>query len=64
MSRYLSYVLRNVLRNRIRTALSLMGMAIAVGIFCFLASIESSMKSAVDRVAQTTLLVMNEKDQW
>ncbi len=64
MSRYLSYVLRNVLRNRVRTALSLAGMAIAVGIFCFLASIESSMEGAVDRASQTTLLVMNEKDQW
>ncbi len=64
MTRYLSYVWRNILRNRMRTALSLAGMAIAVGTFCFLSSIESSMRTAVDRVSQTTLLVLNEKDQW
>lgn len=64
MTRYFSYVLRNVLRNKVRSGLSLAGMAIAVGIFCFLASVESSMKEAVDRVSQTTLLVLNEKDQW
>jgi hypothetical protein len=64
MGRLSTYVLRNVLRNRVRTVLSLGGMAIAVGVFCFLASIESSMKRAVDEVSQTTLLVLNEKDKW
>ncbi len=64
MPRYFSYVWRNILRNPMRTVLSLAGMAIAVGVFCCLSSIESSMRSAVDRVSQTTLLVLNEKDQW
>ena len=64
MPKLLVYVLRNVLRSRVRTVLSLVGIAIAVGVFCFLASIESSMKRAVNEVSQTTLLVLNEKDKW
>ena len=64
MFRFWPYVLRNVARNKVRTSLTLLGMMVAVGIFCFLASIESSMNSAIDKVAQNTLLVVNEKDQW
>ena len=37
---------------------------VAVGIFCFLASIESSMNRTIDAVAQNTMLVVAEKDQW
>jgi len=64
MPRFWPYILRNVLRNRVRTALTVLGMMVAVGIFCFLASIESSMHRAIDRVAQGSLLVLTEKDQW
>jgi cell division protein FtsX len=56
--------MRNVKRNKVRTSLTLLGMMVAVAIFCFLASIESSMNQAIDSVAQNTLLVVNEKDQW
>jgi type II secretory pathway component PulJ len=58
------YIIRNVLRNKVRTGLTLLGVMIAVGIFCLLASIESSMFRSIDRVAQGSLLVVNEKDQW
>ena len=58
------YVLRSIARNKVRTVLTLFGLMVAVGIFCFLASIESSMHGSIDRVAQNTLLVLNEKDQW
>ena len=64
MPRFLPYILRSVLRNKVRTALTLLGMMVVVAVFCFLASIESSMNNTIDKVAQTTLLVLNEKDQW
>ena len=64
MPRFLPYIMRNVVRNKVRTSLTLLGMMVAVTVFCFLASIESSMNQAIDSVAQNTLLVVNEKDQW
>ena len=64
MVKFWPYILRNVVRNKVRTTLTLLGVMVAVGIFCFLSSIESSMKRAIDRVAQSSLLVLSEKDQW
>ena len=64
MLKFWPYILRSVLRNKVRTVLTLLGMMVVVGVFCFLASIESSMNNTIDKVAQTTLLILNEKDQW
>ena len=64
MTRFWPYILRNTLRNKVRTILTLVGMMVTVSVFCFLASIPSSVNAAIDRVAQTTLLVVGEKDQW
>lgn len=58
------YIIRNVLRNKVRTLLTTLGVTVAVGIFCLLASIEASMHRTIDDVAQQSLLVVNEKDQW
>ena len=64
MLKFWPYILRNVRRNRVRSVLTILGMAVVVAVFCVLASIESSMNRAIDDMAQTTLLVVNEKDQW
>ena len=64
MLRFLPYVLRNILRNRVRTVLTLFGLLIAVGIYSLLASVESSMDNTIDAAAQSSLLVVNEKDKW
>jgi len=64
MLEFLPYVLRSVFRNRVRTVLTLFGLLVVVGIYCFLASVESSMNRTVDSAAQASLLVMSEKDQW
>lgn len=64
MIKFLPYILRSVFRNKVRTALTLMGLMVAVGTYCFLASVESSMDDTIDRAAQAALLVLNEKDQW
>lgn len=64
MFKFWPYIIRNVFRNKVRTGLTLFGVMIAVGIFCLLASIESSMHRSIDRVAQGSLLIVNEKDQW
>ncbi len=64
MIKFVPYILRSVFRNKVRTVLTLMGLMVAVGIYCFLASIESSMNDTIDRAAQNSLLILNEKDQW
>ena len=64
MIKFVPYILRSVFRNKVRTILTLMGLMVAVGIYCFLASIESSMNDTIDRAAQNSLLILNEKDQW
>ena len=64
MLRLLPYVMRSAARNRVRSILTLLGVSVAVAIFCFLASIRSSMQATIDRVAQSTLLILAEKDQW
>lgn len=64
MHKFFPYILRSVLRSKVRTVLTLAGVMVAVAIFCFLASIESSMNAEIDRVAQGSLLVLSEKDQW
>ncbi len=43
MPKFLPYVLRSIVRNKVRTVLTLFGLMVAVGIFCFLVSIETSM---------------------
>ncbi len=62
--RFFPYILRSVLRNKVRSTLTLVGLMVAVGIYCFLASIESSMDKSIDQAAQSTLLVVNQKDRW
>ena len=62
--RFFPYIFRSVLRSKVRSVLTLLGLMVAVGIYCFLASIESSMARSIDRTAQSTLLVVNQKDRW
>ena len=64
MSRLLAYIVKNALRNKVRTGLTLLGLMVAIGIFAFLASVESTMANTIDQVSQSTLLVMAQKDQW
>lgn len=64
MSRLLAYIVKNALRNKVRTGLTLLGLMVAIGIFTFLAAVESTMTNTIDKASQSTLLVMAQKDQW
>ena len=64
MTKLLPYVLRSIARSKVRTVLTLFGLMVAVGIFCFLVSIESSMERTIDRAAESSVLVVTQKDQW
>jgi len=64
LTRFLPYVMRSIFRNKVRTTLTVFGLMVAVGIFCFLTSIETSMNATIDRAAQSSMLVVTQKDQW
>ena len=61
---FLPYLVRSALRNKVRTILTLLGVMVAVGVFSLLASLESSMNRTIDQTAQSSLLIVQEKDQW
>lgn len=64
MFKFIPYIIRNVWRNKTRTLLTILGVAVAVAIFCALASLESSMKESVELSSQDTLLIVGQKDQY
>jgi len=64
MLKFVPYILKSVQRNKTRTVLTLAGVMVAVSIFVFLGSFESSVAATLDSAAQSTLLVMSRKDAW
>jgi cell division protein FtsX len=64
MHKFLPYIWKSIRRNKVRTALTVFGVMVAVAIFIFLGSFESSMNATIESAAQGTLLVMSQKDAW
>jgi cell division protein FtsX len=64
MYKFLPYILKNIRRNKVRTTLTVVGVMVAVSIFVFLGSFESSINATVESASQQTLLVMSQKDAW
>ena len=63
MIKFLPYVLRNAWRNRLRTLLTVLGVAVAVFLITWLAAILDSRTRTVEAASQSVLLV-NEKDVY
>ena len=63
MIRFVPYVLRSAWRNRVRSILTVLGVATAVFIVTGLAAVLESRRSAVAATPET-LLVVSEKDKW
>ncbi|MHC4818156.1 MAG: hypothetical protein ACYTF8_08890 [Planctomycetota bacterium] len=63
MIKFLPYVLRSAWRNRLRTLLTVLGVAVAVFLITGLAAILDSRTRTVEAASQTVLLV-NEKDVY
>jgi len=61
--RFVPYVLRSALRNRVRSVLTVLGVATAVFIVTGLAAVLESRRSAVAATPET-LLAVSEKDKW
>ena len=62
MIRYVPYVWRSVSRNRVRSILTVAGVAVGVLIVTWLAAVRDSRRHALDAASQTTL-VTGEKDK-
>jgi hypothetical protein len=63
MIRFLPYVLRSAWRNKVRSALTVLGVAVAVFLVTALAALLESRKAAVEGSSATTLVVA-EKDVY
>jgi len=64
MVKFLLLALKNIRENRVRTALTVVGVGVAVFIFCFFQSIQSSMGQIVREAGRYNNLVVMEKNKW
>jgi len=63
MFKYWRYILRSMARHRVRTVLTMMGVAVAAFIVSYLAAIFDSRSQLVSRASQTTVVV-HQKDAY
>ncbi len=63
MIKFVPYVFRSALRNRVRSALTVLGVAVAVFIVTGLATLLESRRTALAATPET-LLTTGEKDKW
>lgn len=62
--KFLFLMSRNMWNNKIRTALTIVGVAVAVGVFCFFQSMQSTMDGVVDEAGQMNNLVVLKENAW
>lgn len=63
MFKFVPYVLKSALRNRVRSVLTVLGVAVAVFIVTGLGSILESRTKALEASSETVIIV-SEKDQY
>jgi hypothetical protein len=61
MIKYMPYIVRSAWRNKVRSTLTVLGVAVAVFIVTFLAAVRESRTKAVEAASQTTLVTTQEK---
>ena len=61
MIKFMPYIMRSAWRNRLRSALTVLGVAVAVFIVTFLAAVRESRTKAVEAASETTLVTTQEK---
>ena len=64
MIKMLRLALKNIRENRVRTILTIVGVSVAIFIFCFFQSIQSSMGQIISEAAKQNNLVVMEKNKW
>ncbi len=61
MIKFMPYIVRSAWRNRVRSTLTVLGVAVAVLIVTFLAAVRESRTKAVEAASETTLVTTQEK---
>ena len=61
MIKFMPYIMRSAWRNRLRSALTVLGVAVAVFIVTFLAAVRESRTKAVEAASETTLVTTQQK---
>ena len=64
MIKLIRLALKNIRENRVRTILTVVGVSVAIFIFCFFESIQSSMGQIVSEASRQNNLVVMEKNKW
>ncbi|MCC7509472.1 MAG: hypothetical protein IT464_08865 [Planctomycetes bacterium] len=62
--KYLRMALRNMKSNRMRTLLTLLGVAVAVFVFAFFESTRHTMRNVVTEAAKDNNLVVMKENTW
>ena len=61
MLKFIPYIVRSAWRNRVRSTLTVLGVAVAVFIVTFLAAVRESRSKAVEAASETTLVTTQAK---
>lgn len=64
MIKLIRLALKNIRENRVRTILTVVGVSVAIFIFCFFESIQSSMGQIISEASRQNNLVVMEKNKW
>jgi cell division protein FtsX len=62
--KFLPLVFKNLKNNRIRTALTVIGVAVAVFVFGFFLSMQSTMEGVVKQVGDSNNLIVLQGNAW
>ena len=64
MLKLVKLALKSIRENHVRTFLTVIGVSVAIFIFCFFQSIQSSMGQIVSEAGRQNNLVVMEKNKW
>lgn len=62
--KFLPLVFKNLKNNRLRTALTVIGVAVAVFVFCFFQSMQATMENVVTKAGEENNLIVLQANSW
>ena len=62
--KFLSLAFKNMKNNRLRTALTVLGVGVAVFVFCFFQSMQATMQGVVDKAGEDNNIVVLREGVW
>lgn len=62
--KFLPLALKNLKNNRLRTGLTVLGVGVAVFVFCFFQSMQSTMASVVTKAGEENNLIVLQGNMW